>query len=104
MPSRLSDFPWVKVRITCVLCTRRGEYRLARLAARFGAEAELKDVLHVLAWDCPWARDPRRPPPRKYEARCGARFADLEEAVQPQEDVPPEARRAAFDVVPGGRE
>jgi hypothetical protein len=34
----LSDFPWVTVRVECPLCPhRRGTYRLARLAEKFGA-------------------------------------------------------------------
>jgi hypothetical protein len=81
----------VKVRITCVLCARRGVYRLARLAARFGPDARLVDVLDEFAKDCPYARKPWQRPPRKYEARCGARFQDVEAATRPPPDVPESA-------------
>ena len=38
MVERLSEFPWVVVRVGCGLCNRKGEYRLARLAAKYGSE------------------------------------------------------------------
>jgi hypothetical protein len=41
MMERLSDFPWVVVRVGCNLCRRKGEYRLARLAAKYGPEISL---------------------------------------------------------------
>ena len=81
-PRRLSDYPWVVVRISCKLCTRHGCYRLVRLAARYGPEMELDRVLADLACNCPWWRTN----PRKYDPRCGARFEDLDR-LRPH-DVP----------------
>ena len=83
-PIRLSDFPWVIVNLSCKLCSRRGRYRLARLAARYGPDIELDRVLADLARDCPyWTSRPRH-----YEPRCGARFEDLDRP-RPQ-DLPPD--------------
>ena len=82
IPQRLSDYPWVVVNLSCKLCTRRGRYRLARLAARYGPEMELDRVLADLACNCPWWRTN----PRKYDPRCGARFEDLDR-LRPH-DVP----------------
>lgn len=84
VPKRLSDYPWVVVNLSCKLCARRGRYRLARLAARYGAEQTLDGLLADLAHACPyWRSDPRR-----YDPRCGARFEDLDR-LRP-EDVPPD--------------
>ncbi|MDX6806280.1 hypothetical protein SCD90_09400 [Terrihabitans sp. PJ23] len=84
----------MKVRITCVLCPRRGVYRLVRLAVRFGADARLVDVLHEIAKDCPYERKPWQRPPRKYEARCGARFQDIAGSPRAAADVPAGERAA----------
>ena len=81
-PKRLVDYPWVVVRIECVLCPRKGCYRLARLAARYGPEQSLDGLLADIAHDCPWWRTN----PRKYEPRCGARFVDLERNLPPPDD------------------
>jgi hypothetical protein len=83
-PRRLSDYPWVIVNLSCKLCSRRGRYRLVRLAARYGPEMELDRVLADLAHDCPYWRSR----PRPYDPRCGARFEDLDR-LRPQ-DLPPE--------------
>lgn len=68
----LSTYPYVLVRIACTDCNRQGSYRLARLAAKFGPEAKLEDVLARLASDCPHWR-PRHP----VREGCKARFVDL---------------------------
>lgn len=97
---RLSGFPYVTVRLTCSLCPRRGRYRLARLAQRFGAEAEMQDVVRELSADCPWQRakwDKR--PPRKYTARC---MAQLEDCTLPP-DEPTELRRERLVALDGGK-
>lgn len=73
-PKQLSDYPWVVVRISCKLCTRRGCYRLVRLAARYGPEMDLDRLLADLACNCPYWRNN----PRRYDPRCGARFEDLD--------------------------
>ena len=40
---RLAFYPFVVVRIACRVCSRNEAYRLARLAAKFGPEIELRD-------------------------------------------------------------
>jgi hypothetical protein len=56
---RLSDFPWVTVRIECLLCPHRhGSYRLARLAEKFGSETMVSEVLDRVAFDTLGARRP----------------------------------------------
>ena len=83
-PTRLSNWPWVIVRVDCKLCPRHGCYRLARLAQQFGAEMELERLIAVLARDCPyWRNDPR-----PYEVRCGARLTDWDHQ-RPKLDIPP---------------
>ena len=52
MAWRLSSFPSVTVRIVCERCEREGRYRLARLAHRFGPEAQVRDVLNALTSTC----------------------------------------------------
>ena len=85
-PKRLVDFPWVVTRISCKFCRRKGQYRTARLAERFGADVELERLLEILAADCRYMRPGEKA--RKYEERCGARFTDLDES-KPPPDVPP---------------
>src|SRR5580692_8446390 len=41
----LAHYPFVIVRIACRVCARRGPYRLARLAAKFGPEISLRDLM-----------------------------------------------------------
>jgi hypothetical protein len=43
---RLAFYPFVVVRIACRGCSRNGAYRLARLAAKFGPEIGLRDLLN----------------------------------------------------------
>ena len=90
---RLSSFPYVVVRVACTFCPkRRGVYRLARLAERFGAEVPLEELIQHLSADCPWQDDPKRPGARRrgnlYVPRCHAHFPDLWHA--PPADLPPE--------------
>jgi hypothetical protein len=96
---RLSEFPFVVVRLTCGLCPRRGAYRLARLAAKYGPETDMAAVVYDLSRDCPYRRPPSRRPPRKYEVRCCAR---LEDAETPP-DIPPAARRESLRVISGNK-
>ena len=96
---RLSEFPWVVVRFDCVLCRRKGQYRLARLAAQVGPETELEIVLQHVAYDCPQMRPDRKA--RKYVANCGIRFTDLERRGGPPPDLPPAMVRLR---VVGGRD
>jgi len=89
--NRLVDFPYVLVRLQCDLCKRKGAYRLARLATKFGSEILLDDLIVRLSADCPWRDDPRG-------SGCGARFVDLPPRRPP--DMPA-ARR--LRVVAGGK-
>jgi hypothetical protein len=74
MPEQqLAHFPYVIVRIGCEVCARRGRYRLARLAAKYGAEIDLYELLARLTADC-GASNPRHPLHRE----CQARFVDLD--------------------------
>jgi hypothetical protein len=85
---RLSEFPWVLVRIECPLCPRRkGQYRLARLADKFGSEIGLEELLDRIAFDCPWRRSLRPHRARKYIPECKARFTDLDRPPRPP-DLP----------------
>jgi hypothetical protein len=58
---KLSQFPFVRLKVRCRPCDRLGCYRLARLAARFGPEADLYEVvIPELALDCPYiSRKPK---------------------------------------------
>ncbi len=100
MVERLSEFPWVVVRIGCNLCNREGQYRLARLAAKFGPEIPLVDLLDKLAADCPWRPEQGRRSPGKYQPKCHACFVDLLFS-QPPPDLPPPMRR--LRVISGGK-
>jgi hypothetical protein len=102
MVERLSDFPWVIVRIDCPLCPhRKGRYRLARLVEKFGADIQLCDLLDWIAQDCP-----RKPLPwERYadqdDSKCKARFTDLEATSHPPPDIPPMMRK--LTVIQGGK-
>ncbi len=48
-------FPYVVVRLACAKCEREGSYRLARLAAKYGLDIRLPDLLAALASDCVFA-------------------------------------------------
>ena len=79
---RLSDYPYVVVRIACSKCARKGRCRLARLADRYGSEIEMPMLLSHLAGDCS-RRDAHHP---IYD-HCGAFFPDIAGALPP--DHPP---------------
>src|SRR4051794_10352134 len=89
MVERLSDYPWIVVRVGCDLCNRSGEYKLARLAAKFGSEIPLGELLDQVAFDCPWRRRPGARPPGKYNVKCGAYFPDFDRPPPVPPDVPP---------------
>ena len=73
----------------------RGSYRLARLAAKYGAEIPMTELLAHLAGDCAiWdSRHPGAP-------RCGAHFVDLDFPAPPP-DRPTEGMRR-LRLVKGG--
>ncbi len=89
-PQKLVDFPYVLVRIRCDFCQRSGAYKLARLAAKFGSEAKLDDVLERISKDCA-VRHERR------GKGCGARFVDLPMVR------PPDAPVKRMMVIRGGK-
>jgi hypothetical protein len=99
MVERLSDFPWVFVRVDCPLCPhRKGQYRLARLAEKYGADILLCDLLDRIAFDCsrkslPWERP---------ENQCEVRFTDLNAISRPPPDLPPTMRK--LTVIQGGKD
>jgi hypothetical protein len=102
MVERLSDFPWVIVRIDCPLCPhRKGQYRLARLAEKFGADIQLCGLLDRIALDCPRKSHPWERPAAQYDPRCKARFTDLDAISRPPPDLPPMLRK--LTVIQGGR-
>jgi hypothetical protein len=88
MVERLSDFPWILVRIDCPLCPRKGPYRLARLAEKYGADIQLCDLIDRISFDCPRNTLPLERPPSQYDPKCKARFTDLEVASLPPPDLP----------------
>jgi hypothetical protein len=103
MVERLSDFPWVIVRIGCPLCPhRKGQYRLAHLAEKFGAAIQLCDLLDRIALDCPRKILPWERAPDQYDSMCKARFTDLEVASPPPPDLPPAMRK--LTVIQAGKE
>ncbi|RYC30220.1 hypothetical protein D3273_19800 [Lichenibacterium minor] len=71
-PRHLVDWPWVVVEVECSLCPRRGRYRLARLAERYGSAVPLGRLLETMAADCTLMKPDQKP--RQYEARCGIRY------------------------------
>ena len=63
-----------------------------------GPETELDAVLEALAIDCAWMKPGAKT--RKYEAKCGIRFTDLDGRTPRPPDLPPGAMRLR---VVGGR-
>ena len=80
----LAFYPFVVVRIACRVCSRRGSYRLARLAAKFGPEITLDDLTARFSYDCLWRAEARG---KRGVSSCGVYLPDL---VQPRPpDLPP---------------
>ncbi len=103
MVERPSDFPWVIVRVDCPLCPhRKGQYRLARLAEKFGANVLLCDLIDQIAFGCPRKSLPWERRLNQYDLRCKARFTDLDIAHSPPPDLPPAMRK--LRVIQGGKE
>lgn len=102
-PKRLSDYPYVVVRVRCDMCKRSGAYRLARLAAAHGPETGLQELLERLTIDCPYYVAPLdRLKKRKYTAKCEARFPDIYSMNPRPPDLPP--GMGGLRVIEGGRE
>lgn len=51
-PDCLAHYLFVVVRIRCRVCARKGSYRLARIAAKYGPEISLRDLLDRFSYDC----------------------------------------------------
>ena len=84
---RLSEYPYVVVRIACSKCPRSGQYRLARLAERYGAEIGLVELLNAVAADCP----KRKAKSLDVYNICGAFYPDRRDPKPP--DMPAGATR-----------
>ena len=93
---RLKDYPYVVVRFACRDCPRLGRYRLAVLAERFGADADLEDVvLAAVSASCP-RRHGSHP-----GCRCRAYYLDLPPSRPP--DLPNAPETVKLRVIEGGR-
>jgi hypothetical protein len=79
-----SPFIRSSVRIACRVCTRSGSYRLARLAAKYGPEISLQDLLERFSYDCLWWAEARS---KRGQSACGVYLPDLEQLRPP--DAPP---------------
>jgi hypothetical protein len=81
---RLAFYPFVVVRIACRACSRRGSYRLAGLAAKFGPEITLRDLTDRFSYDCLWRAEARS---KACKSACGVYLPDLANPRPP--DLPP---------------
>jgi hypothetical protein len=77
---RLAFYPFVVVRIACRVCSRNGAYRLARLAAKFGPEISLRDLLDRFSYDCLWRAEARG---KRGVSACGVYLPELEQPRRP---------------------
>ena len=77
---RLAFYPLVVVRIACRVCSRTGAYRLARLAAKFGPEIGLRDLLDRFSYDCLWLAEARG---KRGVSACGVYLPDVEHPRRP---------------------
>jgi hypothetical protein len=80
----LAHYPFVVVRIRCRVCARKGSYRLARIAAKYGPEITLRDLLDRFSYDCLWRTQSRT---KRGRTDCGVYLPDLEHMRPP--DLPP---------------
>ena len=92
---RLRDYPFVVVRFACRDCPRMGRYRLAVLAERFGADAELATVLEAISASCP------RQLGSHPGGQCQAYYPDLPPTQPP--DLPADLRPQRLRLIMGGR-
>lgn len=91
----LADYPYVVVRVECGLCGRRGRYRLARLAERYGADIALEDLLDQIAGRrCPYPRPWRVRRVPKLSAVCHILLPDIVHGPRPP-DLPGSRLRLA---------
>jgi hypothetical protein len=80
----LAHYPFVVVRIACRICPRGGSYRLARLAAKYGPEISLGDLMERFSNDCLWRAEARS---KRGSSACGVHLPDLEQKRPPH--LPP---------------
>jgi hypothetical protein len=80
----LAYYPFIVVRIRCRVCARKGSYRLARIAAKYGPDITLRDLLDRFSYDCLWCTQSRS---KKGRTDCGVYLPDLEQRRPP--DMPP---------------
>jgi hypothetical protein len=93
---RLRDYPYIVVRFACRDCPRAGRYRLAALAERFGADADLRNVLEAVSSTC------RAPVERHRGLTCAAYLIDLPPPRPP--DLPRALLpRERLKIIRGGR-
>jgi len=93
---RLRDYPYIVVRFACREYPRVGRYRLAALAERFGADAEMRDVLEAVSSSC-HARVERH-----RGLICAAYLTDIPSARPP--DLPRALLpRERLKIIRGGR-
>ena len=97
MSDRLVTYPYVMVRVGCTRCHRKGAYRLARLAERYGADIDMMRLLTMLSADCAF-RQPGKRFAGNFEV-CGACYPDLRRPTPP--DMPPAMGK--LRVVEGGK-
>src|ERR1700744_1853933 len=76
----LAPYPFVVVRIACRVCPRGGSYRLARLAAKYGPEISLGDLMERFSHDCLWRAGARS---KRGASGCGVHLPDLEQKRPP---------------------
>lgn len=82
---RLSQYPYVVVRLACTKCSRKGQYRLARLADKYGSECELSALRVMMSADCKLAEKGR-----PGIDVCGCHFPDLSDGpTRPPDDGAP---------------
>jgi hypothetical protein len=80
----LANYPYVVVRLGCDRCTRTGAFCLARLAAKFGPDITLDQMIaKLVSAECPYWKT-RHP----YHGTCGARLIDLD-GLREVPDLPP---------------
>lgn len=64
----LAHYSFVVVRIAFRVCARRGSYRLARLAGKYGPEISLRDLTDRFSYDCLWRAEARS---KRGKSACG---------------------------------
>jgi hypothetical protein len=90
LKTTLATYPYVIVRIACDRCNRFGNFRLVRLAAKYGADYPLDQLIVDLAHrDCGHRPENQRKGKRWTiaEKRCQAYFRDLKPTQRPP-DLP----------------